>query len=552
MKTLFLSPPSFDGFDGGAGARYQAKREVTSFWYPTWLAQPAALVPGSTLVDAAPHGLGVDDVLKIAAGHDLVVMHTSTPSLPNDVECARRSRQQNPNAKVGFIGAHVAVLPEIRRSQQNPIIDFVCRNNFDYTCRGTARKAARGTRSWGSRIAMRTASCTRMPERPDDRRLGRDAERAADLRRSSSTSASTTTATCCTRTFRGTPAAAALRSARSACGRTRSAGTSSATSRPRRSAAISMKRRAIFGDRVAEYMFDDDTLTGEKEYAIALSKHMKRLKLSWACNARAHVDYDTLKALRDNGLRVLLVGFESGNQEILHRIRKGLNLAMAREFMKNCHKLGIKVHGTFIIGLPVETPETVRETIEFAKELDPHTIQVSIASPYPGTVLYDQALANGWFARQDLVSGSNGIQTSTLAATSTSRPAEIEDSVERMYREFYFRPKKIAKIVAEMITSRQMMVRRLREGGEFFDYLRRRHIVGGASAAERGRHRLTQTARRIDRSTAICSAAPSSRRTARSSRSICRGRSSKRATSTCCARFRSGASRAAWSKKRTG
>ncbi len=66
---------------------------------------------------------------------------------------------------------------------------------------------------------------------------------------------------------------------------------------------------------------------------------------------------------------MLLVGFESGNQEILYRIKKGLKLEMAREFMKNCHKLGIKVHGTFIIGLPVDTPETVRETIEFAKEL---------------------------------------------------------------------------------------------------------------------------------------------------------------------------------------
>ena len=132
------------------------------------------------------------------------------------------------------------------------------------------------------------------------------------------------------------------------------------------------------------------------------------------------------------------------------------------------------MHGRFIIGLPVDTPETVRETIEFAKELDPHTIQVSIASPYPGTVLYDQALANGWFARQDLVSGSNGIQTSTLSYETLST-AEIEDSVERMYREFYFRPKKIAKIVGEMVTSRQMMVRRLREGGEFFEYLRRRN-----------------------------------------------------------------------------
>ena len=56
MKTLFLNPPSYEGFDSGAGARYQARREIRSFWYPTWLAQPAAMVPGSRLIDAPPEG----------------------------------------------------------------------------------------------------------------------------------------------------------------------------------------------------------------------------------------------------------------------------------------------------------------------------------------------------------------------------------------------------------------------------------------------------------------------------------------------------------------
>ena len=75
-KTLFLSPPSFDGFDGGAGSRYQAKREITSYWFPTWLAQPAALVPGSKLIDAPPHGQRVADVLKIAQDYELIILHT--------------------------------------------------------------------------------------------------------------------------------------------------------------------------------------------------------------------------------------------------------------------------------------------------------------------------------------------------------------------------------------------------------------------------------------------------------------------------------------------
>src|SRR5207248_11737480 len=124
-KTLFLSPPSFDGFDGGAGARYQAKREITSYWFPTWLAQPAALVPGSKLVDAPPHHQTVDDVLKIARDYELVVMHTSTPSLANDIKCAETLKAQNPDLQIGFIGAHVAVLPE-QTLRQAPVLDFVC------------------------------------------------------------------------------------------------------------------------------------------------------------------------------------------------------------------------------------------------------------------------------------------------------------------------------------------------------------------------------------------------------------------------------------------
>src|SRR5829696_7980163 len=79
MKTLFLHPPSFDGFDGGAGSRYQARREIRSFWYPTWLAQPAALVPGSRLIDAPPARLKLDDILPLAGDYELAVMHTSTP-----------------------------------------------------------------------------------------------------------------------------------------------------------------------------------------------------------------------------------------------------------------------------------------------------------------------------------------------------------------------------------------------------------------------------------------------------------------------------------------
>ena len=100
----------------------------------------------------------------------------------------------------------------------------------------------------------------------------------------------------------------------------------------------------------------------------------------------------------DNGLRLLLVGYESGNQQILHNIKKGMRVDVARRFTKDCHELGIVIHGTFILGLPGETKETIEETIRFATEINPHTIQVSLAAPYPGTFLHKQATENGWFA----------------------------------------------------------------------------------------------------------------------------------------------------------
>ena len=80
MKTLFLQPPSFGGFDGGAGSRYQAKREIKSFWYPTWLAQPAALVPGSKLIDAPPARISLKTITDQARDFELCIIHTSTPS----------------------------------------------------------------------------------------------------------------------------------------------------------------------------------------------------------------------------------------------------------------------------------------------------------------------------------------------------------------------------------------------------------------------------------------------------------------------------------------
>ncbi|KGF73874.1 radical SAM protein [Neosynechococcus sphagnicola sy1] len=479
QKTLFLSPPSFDGFDGGAGARYQTKREVTSFWYPTWLAQPAALVPGSKLVDAPPHGQTFEDVLKIAKDYELVILHTSTPSLPNDVKIAEALKSQNRNVKVGFVGAHVAVLPE-QTLRENPVIDFACRHEFDYTC----KELAEG-KPWDQIKGLSYRDPHQNICHTEDRELIHDWDSmpsvlpvyARDLDVTKYFNGYLQHPYVSFYTGRGCPAKCTFCLWPQTIG-----GHLYRTKSPEVVGREMEEAKALFGDTVREYMFDDDTFTINRQRAIAISEHMKRLKLTWSCNARANLDYDTLKQLRDNGLRLLLVGFESGNQEILNRIKKGIKLEGAREFMRNCRKLGIIVHGTFILGLPIETQETVEETIRFAREINPHTIQVSIAAPYPGTELYEQAKANKWFASDALVANS-GIQTSTLQYPDISS-AEIEDAVERMYRQFYFRPQKILSILQEMVVDRRVLVRRMREGVEFFSYLKERRVQAGVTKSQ--------------------------------------------------------------------
>jgi radical SAM superfamily enzyme YgiQ (UPF0313 family) len=222
-----------------------------------------------------------------------------------------------------------------------------------------------------------------------------------------------------------------------------------------------------------EIFFDDDTLTDNHERVEALAVELGKLGVTWSCNAKANVPRKTLEVMKANGLRLLLVGYESGNQKILHNIKKGLLVDVARRFAKDCHELGIIVHGTFILGLPGETRETILETLQFAKDVNPRTLQVSLAAPYPGTFLYKQAKENGWFASDVELLTDDGTQIAPLNYPHLNH-TEIFEAVEMFYKKFYFRPSKIAEIVGEMLTSRDMLVRRLREGLEFFEFLRKR------------------------------------------------------------------------------
>ena len=226
--------------------------------------------------------------------------------------------------------------------------------------------------------------------------------------------------------------------------------------------------------QVREFFFDDDTFTDDLPRAEEIARRLGKLGLTWSCNAKANVPRRTLEIMKDNGLRLLLVGYESGNDQILINIKKGVRIDIAREFSRNARDLGIKIHGTFILGLPGETTETIQQTIKFACDIDPETIQVSLAAPYPGTELYRQAQEQGWLQIQtgELVD-THGIQTAAMNYPKLSSTV-IFNSVEDLYRKFYFRPRKMFSLFGGMLRDPEVMKRRLREGVEFFKFLHER------------------------------------------------------------------------------
>ncbi|MDE2490407.1 MAG: hopanoid biosynthesis associated radical SAM protein HpnJ [Elusimicrobia bacterium] len=477
MRTLFLNPPSFEGFDGGAGARYQARREIRSFWFPTWLAQPAALIPNSKLIDAPADDLDLEEVLRRARGFELCVIHTSTPSFDNDAKVAEALKARNPEMRIGFVGAHVAVLPE-ESLKAAPVLDFVGREEFDYTLKEVAEGRPYAEIA-GLSFRAKDGEIVHNP----DRTLIEDMDALPsvldvykrDLKIENYYIGYLKHPYLSLYTGRGCPARCSF------CLWPQTVGGHVYRTKSASAVIAEMARAKEMFPQVKEFFFDDDTFTADLTRAAEIAKGLGRLGITWSCNSRANVPYEYLKIFKENGLRLLLVGYESGNQQILNNIKKGVRVDIAREFTRNCRKLGIVIHGTFILGLPGETKETIEESIKFACALNVDTIQVSLAAAYPGTELYRQAMTNKWYDESLLVR-NDGTQSAAIRYPHLSA-SDIEAGVKRFYSKFYARPTPILRMLKAMLKDPVERRRRLREGREFLDYLRGRQAPAESRVA---------------------------------------------------------------------
>jgi radical SAM superfamily enzyme YgiQ (UPF0313 family) len=154
---------------------------------------------------------------------------------------------------------------------------------------------------------------------------------------------------------------------------------------------------------VKEIYFDDTSFTVDRPRVHELCGEIinRKLKIKWSCMADTKVDFDTLKVMKASGCRAIKVGVETVNPETLQAILKPVETEHADTCVDNCKKLGIFIHGTFILGLPGETETTLDQTIKFAFTKGFDWMQFSPAIPYSGTPFYEEAKKKGWLVKEE-------------------------------------------------------------------------------------------------------------------------------------------------------
>ena len=445
LKTLFLNPPSFENFDGGAGSRWPATREIESYWYPVWLAYPAGMLEGARLLDAPPHHISAEETIEIAKDYEFLVLFTSTPGFPGDIGLARAIKEANPKIKIAFVGPHVTVLPE-KSLRDCPAIDFVCRKEFDYSVVDYAK--GKPLEEIPGISFLKDGKVVHNPDAPQIQDL--DAlphvtdiyKRDLDVTRYNvpfllhpyvslyTTRGCPAQCTFCLwpQTLSGHPWRKRSTddvAARNGQGQRILAG----------SEGILLRRRYLQHPEGAHHRTVRQAEAAGADVVLHFARH-HRLR-----NAEGH-EGSRLPAA-DRGLRVRRSADSEEHQERRNRrarppVHQGLPQA------------GLVVHGDFILGLPGETHETINNTIAFAKELDVETIQVSVAHAYPGTELYDYAVKNGFMVGDNKMVDEGGHQLAHIQYPGL--PADdILAAVHRFYDEYYFRPKAVFRILRKAV-----------------------------------------------------------------------------------------------------
>ena len=446
MKILTLNPPFLPRF-----SREQRSPAVTksgTLYYPMWLAYGTGVLEQEgfdvMLVDAPAQGKNMDDIVSFARhfGPEMVVVDTSTPSIYNDVIVATQIKKLLPNCTTVLVGPHVSALPT-ETIQLNSSVDVVTRGEYDFTLRDVAWAVKRGE-DFENVLGItyrRNGSVFHTPDRPyiDDldqlpvvSTVYQKYLNVKDYFYSICQYPEVTIIT-----GRGCPHRCTY------CVYPQTFQGRRYRARSPKNVVEEFQFITEAFPFVREIFIEDDTFTLDQKRCREICQRLieSRNPIRWTANARADVDLETLQMMKQAGCRLLCVGVESGDQNVLDKMKKGLSLERIRRFFRDAKRAGVLIHGCFMVGNRGESKETLEETLRFAKALNPDTAQFFPLMIYPGTEAYQWAREKNLIVTEDFSQWvtPEGLHHSVVNLSDLSH-VELVKFCDRARRSFYLRP----------------------------------------------------------------------------------------------------------------
>jgi radical SAM superfamily enzyme YgiQ (UPF0313 family) len=488
MRILVLNPPYLKKF-----SRPQRSPAVTksgTLYFPLWLALCVGVLEQEDhqvdFIDAPAADVERADVLDLVREKrpGLVVMETSTPSVFNDADVAAAVKQAHPEAYVVFVGTHVSALPR-ETLEQFASVDAVCVREYDYTVRDLAaavdaaggrpdRAALEGVLG----LAFRAEDGAVVVNEPRPFIDDLDAlpwaskvyKRHLDIRHYFNPNALYPMVTLTT--SRGCPFHCSF------CVYPQTLTGHKYRFRSIEDVVDEMQWVVEHFPEARSVFFEDDTLTANKKRCLEFSQAIidRGITFSWTANSRIDLDYETMKLMRKAGCRMLCVGFESGDPDMLKAMRKGTKRERMKEFMDDARRAGILIHGCFIFGFPGETRASIEKTIDFSIELAPDTVQFYPVMVYPGTQAYGEYQEKGWITAQDFSRWltPDGLHNCVVRNEHLG-PEELVRLCDEARRRFYLRPGYVARKMGQAFTNPAEFIRTAKAAKTFL-----RHLLRGS------------------------------------------------------------------------
>jgi len=459
FRALVTNPPwPGDGYGARASVRWPHKRKDKKLEYPIFLSYAVALAREAgvetSFLDGVCDELGIEDyaveVNRLAP--DFIAMECSTPSIDHDLASVRKIKELRPRTFVALMGSHATYFHK-QLLEEHPEVDAVIRGEFEITIREIAL-ALKDGRSLAevTGLTFRDGASVRVtPDRPFDFELDSWPYPARDIVPIEKYQ---------TAQYQGTNGTFMLssRGCPYRCTFCLWPGTMVGRDfRARRpQSVVDEMEHLVKKYGVDDIYFDDDTMTIDRERLLEICRLIQErdLKVHWIAMGRVDtVDEELLRAMRNAGCDNIYLGVESGSQEILKRLKKGIQLSQVERAFQVARKVGIKTQAFFMLGGPGETKETLKETIDFAVRLDPDNAQFAAAVPYPGTEMYEEATRKGYlkaetwedYAARDIV-----LETETLSRL------DLEKARLEAYRRFYLRPRFVLRTLRRLTSVREI------------------------------------------------------------------------------------------------